>query len=158
FDAWRKDNGASYWLYYLLHQVDVTDFDTHGSAPKTEEEELSVESTGTAVETWVREETLPGGMFATKEIWSSRQIAALFEVSEQTSKKTGHGPIARGLYSNGWGRYGQVRGTASGDRTEVLWLTPSGTIWQKKRPRDVLKRWQALHSAPGLDGVQGSSS
>jgi hypothetical protein len=155
FDAWRRNGGPGHWLYHLLNKVSLKGFNPRGNAPATREMEHAIESTSTGVESWLRDQMLPGGFFYGKHIWSSKQVAALFEAEAHThhgGRAVGSAVISRGLAANRWHRFGQVRDGSKG-RTEVLWLAPGLSVkrYQNIKPNNLIKKWRDIHNIPDID-------
>lgn len=151
FDTWRRDNGASKWLYHLVHRVCTKGFSPYDNAPQTAEVELSIESSGTRVEAWVRDETLGGGALSSASVWTFKQLRALYEADHPQDHQTGAAALSRGLYALGWVRFG---------KQELLptYFDDSAASASVTAPRGALGRTEVFYCSPNgptalLDGT-----
>jgi hypothetical protein len=152
FDTWRHAGGASAWLYYLLHTVDCTGFSPRGDAFATEEVGLAIDSSISAVDSWVREETLEGGALAKHKVWKYSQIVALNELhaEESGARPATRASLTRALGQEGWVHYGRVK---MGDKKEVMWLDMSLAKLKGKKPAEIAKRWHATRGVGSADST-----
>ena len=138
FDKWRNAGGAASWMYYLVNHVSTDSFSPYDNAPQTAEVELSIESSATRVESWVRQEMAQGGSLATASVWTVKQLMALYEADHAHDHQTSFAALARGLYALGWIRFGKQELLAAYfddagsnpaaprgalDRVEVFWCS-----------------------------------
>ena len=142
FDHWRKSNGPSHWLWYLLN-YDTSGFAVHGNALDTAETELAVESTRSVMEGTIANQMLDGGAFAAKKVWSAKQLYALIPTFADTQRAPSMSVMARALYANGWKRFGQIR--ASDTPLQVYWVAPNSQDLMKFKPSKLLQFWRDSH-------------
>lgn len=141
FDQWRRAGGAASWMYHLVNKVDTSDFSPYDNAPQTAEVELSIESSATRVESWVRQEMTQGGSLHSACVWTVKQLMALYEADHAHDHQTSFAALSRGLYALGWVRHGKQELLATYfdnainnptaplsalGRTEVFYCSPAG--------------------------------
>jgi putative DNA primase/helicase len=140
FDRWRhKEQGPSHWLYYLLHQVDLGGFHPYMSAPTTEEESLAVQSSGSGLELWLSE-ALQRAPFTSCDIWTAREVLAVYQLEHPTDGRTGAAAINRALASKPDTQH--LRPTWINNVLEVsLWALRRRERWLPARPKAIREEW-----------------
>lgn len=89
YDPWYKSaDGAAALLYYLLHEVDTSDFEPKGPALMTEAKKDMIADSRSTLAHWVRklkedpDTVLPKG--AQQRLWATEELLAAFDADKRT--------------------------------------------------------------------------
>lgn len=139
FNDWRwKQDGPSHWLYYLLHDVDLTGFDPNAEPPKTEEMQKAIASSTSSLEVWLRENLNSHKILMLRDIWPARRVLELYrlEADDQRTKITA---MNRALDSLGCHKMKSL--VLDGTFEQSLWALRNFSIWRRAGLDAIRKEW-----------------
>jgi hypothetical protein len=150
FVRWRDhDGGGAALLHYLMHEVDLGDFNPHGAPPMTDAKQEVIDLGRTGVDAWVSslkadpDEALPLPQFGA-DLWTVHDLCARYNDAHK------HRPIEVGALTSALKKAG-IPDVASGYKTNKA-LTVSGARSRMVAVRNVeqyvgmaMKQAQDLH-------------
>lgn len=135
-DRWRKEGGAAYLHYYLLHHVDCSDFDANRPAPMNEHKEQMIKVGRSEKQDFAHtlvkypDEILNiDNIPLVRDIYSMQELKELFarHYDKNIEQITSLGTVLH--------EAGVVSRRVSVDgRTKVLYVVRNIEYWQKRRP------------------------
>src|SRR5690606_9655456 len=95
YDAWYKGDGAAHLMHWLLNRKINKDFNPFGPPPRTAAKERMIAATKGEAGAWVHElATYPdqvlhiGDMVHTRDLFSTRELLAMYERDHPNGKLT----------------------------------------------------------------------
>lgn len=144
-NTWRENGGAAHFLYYLLHNVDCSDFNRWDDAPWTEEKQLAIDSSASSLELWMQDAL--SRHLSDSPLWTHKQISHQY-AADTNDSRSGSAAITRALQAIGCVQYpGKVE--LNGVQ-ESVWILPSHPELAKLSSPKLKKKY-AEHFPLSLD-------
>lgn len=96
FTRWRDSGGLSALMHYLMHEVDLSDYNPNGHAPATADKDAMADLSATDLERWLMDfsETAPKAVYTRMEL---KQMFEIYSNSKSTESAVGRALKRLGL-------------------------------------------------------------